>query len=139
MPDSVFSKIRKAEIPGELLYEDDKCFVILTIGPHNPGHMLVVPIDEIADWEQLPTEIFTRMMKVAQFFGRATKEIYKCPKVALVSVGFEVQHVHIHVFSLFETADIDHTKNKQASSEELALEADKIREYIKNNQGELKW
>jgi len=135
MTDSVFSKIRKGEIPGELLYEDDKCFVILTIGPHNPGHMLVVPIVEIADWQDLPDDVFGRMMKVAQYFGKATKAIYDCPKVGLASVGFEVPHVHIHIFSLFEIADIDHTKAKHVQPEELKPEAEKFRKYISSTGG----
>ena len=124
MPDSVFSKIRKAEIPGELLYEDDKCFVILTIGPHNPGHMLVVPIDEIADWEQLPTEIFTRMMKVAQFFGLAEEAqmlaTTKCNKYPLLSESVIIYN------DLFN----DWFKNREDESKILEI-SDKLRIHRK--------
>ena len=127
---SVFTKIRMGEIPGHLLYEDALCFAILTLGPHNPGHLMVIPVQEIADWQELPKETYQRVMEVAQFFGKATKSIYDCPKVALAVVGFEVPHVHVHVFSLFETSDIDHTNAKIVDPELLKPEAKKFNDYI---------
>jgi diadenosine tetraphosphate (Ap4A) HIT family hydrolase len=127
---SVFTQIKTGKIPGAVLHEDAECFVILSNMPHNPGHLLVIPTKEVADWYDLDPETYSHLMLVTKYFGKATKEIYKCPKVSLVSVGFDVPHVHIHVFSLFEIADIDHENAKPVSMDQREIEADKFRKYI---------
>ena len=131
MSETIFTKIRKGEIPGEVIYRDDKCFAFLTIEPHNPGHVLLVPIEEIADWQDLDPEVFAHMMKKAQIIAKVIKSLYNPPKVGLAAVGFEVPHVHVHIFSLFNISDINHDKAKKTDTDSLKLEADKIRAGLK--------
>jgi diadenosine tetraphosphate (Ap4A) HIT family hydrolase len=135
MADSVYTKVRKKEIPGYVLYEDEICFVILTIQPHNPGHVLLIPVEEVADWQEMDPKNWAHLMQVAQQFGKLIKQLYGAPKIGLAAVGFEIPHVHIHVFSMFEIADIDHDKANQATSEDLTKEADKLRAAIKAQGG----
>ncbi len=47
MEDSLFTKIRKGDIPGKIVYEDDLCFAIEDINPQAPVHILIIPIKEI--------------------------------------------------------------------------------------------
>jgi histidine triad (HIT) family protein len=131
MSDSIYTKIRLGKIPGEILYSDDLCFVILTIMPNNPGHMLLIPVQEVADWQEIEPEVFSHMMGLAQKLGKITKKIYNPPKIGLSCVGFEVPHVHIHIFSLFEIGDIDHSKARSTTAEAMSVEADKIRAELK--------
>ena len=131
MSESIFTQVRLKKAPGEIIYQDDICFVILTIMPNNPGHMLLIPNQEVADWQDIAPNDFSHMMALAQKLGKITKQVYNPPKVALSSVGFEVPHVHIHIFSLFKIADIDHGSAKQTTPEALRAEADKIRDAIK--------
>ena len=42
--DCIFCKIHRGEIPSEILYRDDNCFVIRDIGPKAPTHLLIIPI-----------------------------------------------------------------------------------------------
>lgn len=130
MNKTIFTQIRLGELPGEILYQDKVCFVILSIRPHNPGHMLVIPVSEVANWEDLDTETLSYLMKVAQFFAKVLKVVYQPPKVGLASVGFEVPHTHIHVYSLMKISDIDHTTAKASTPEQLKLEAAKITNHI---------
>ncbi len=139
MSQSIFTKIRLQELPGRVLFEDDKCFVMLTNMPHNPGHLLIIPIVEVADWQEFGSADFTHLMTVAQFFGRATKIIYNPPKVSLMAVGFDVPHIHIHIFSLFAIADVDHTNAKPASLAQRVVEAEKFEGYIKKVGGVKLW
>ena len=127
MADTVFTKIRKGEIPGHVLYEDAVCFAILTVQPNHPGHVLIIPIAEIADWEDLPHDTWLHLMEIAQMFGKIIKKLYGPPKVALASVGFEVPHAHIHVFSLFEIEDMANIHPDTAKPEDLLKEATKIK------------
>ena len=41
--DCIFCKINRGEIPSEVLYRDDNCFVIRDIGPKAPTHLLIIP------------------------------------------------------------------------------------------------
>ena len=135
MSESVFTKVRKGELPGHLLYQDEVCFVILTIQPHHPGHLLVIPIEEVADWEDLSGKDWQHIAAVAQQFGRLIKKVYRPPKVGLSIVGFEIAHVHAHVFSLFEIADIDHDKARPSDPKELEKAARMISEAITEQDG----
>ena len=47
MEDSLFTKIRKGEIPGNIVYQDDLCFAIEDINPQAPVHILIIPINSI--------------------------------------------------------------------------------------------
>ena len=100
MSESIFTKIYKGDAPGEVVFRDNLCFVILTIS-------------------------------LAQKLGKIIKKVYNPPKVALSSVGFGVPHVHIHIFSLFKIADIDHGNARSTTPEAMRIEADKIRAAIK--------
>ena len=132
MSSSIFTKIRLGEAPGEILYSDDDCFVILSITPNNPGHMLLIPVQEVSDWQDLDPNVFQHMMQLAQKLGKITKQIYHPPKIGLSCVGFEVPHVHIHIFSLFKIGDIDHGKARATTAEAMSLEANKIKQELKN-------
>jgi len=44
MPDkTLFEKIRDAEIPADIVHEDDLCIAFRDIAPQAPLHILVVP------------------------------------------------------------------------------------------------
>ena len=47
MPNSLFTKIRKGEIPGKIIFQDELCFAIEDINPQAPIHILIIPIKEI--------------------------------------------------------------------------------------------
>jgi diadenosine tetraphosphate (Ap4A) HIT family hydrolase len=132
---SVFTKMLQGEVPCEVIYQDDICFVIPTIAPHNPGHCLVITKQQIENWEDLDTKTYVHTMKVAQQVAKAIKTVYDCPKVGIATVGFEVPHVHIHLIPLYTASDADHSKAKPTTLEEVKPEAKKIREAIKAQGG----
>lgn len=134
MSETVFTKVLNGEIPGEVVYKGKECFAMLTIAPHNPGHVLIVSKAQIADWQELPSSTWQEMMSLAQTVGRAIKTLYNPPKVGLAVVGFEIPHVHIHVLSLFDIADMDHDKAHEASPSDLLKEATKIRSKLKRDE-----
>ena len=47
MSDSIFTKIKNKEIPGNIVHEDDICFAIEDINPQAPVHVLIIPHKEI--------------------------------------------------------------------------------------------
>lgn len=131
MADSVFTKMLKGEIPREIIYQDDICFVIPTIAPHTEGHIMVIPIAQVANWEDLDRETYLHCMDIVQKMGKVLKKVYQCPKVGVEIVGFEVPHVHIHVIPFYKMEDMDHTSAKTVEFTTLQPVAKKIRTTIK--------
>lgn len=127
---SVFTQVREKLLPGHILYQDEVVFVMLSIAPHNPGHMLIVPVEECTDMTELTDLQLVRLMGVSQQCMVLTKELYGAPRAALLAAGLEVDHTHIHVFSLYTNADLDHDSVKIATPSELATEADRIKTYL---------
>lgn len=130
MQDSVFTKILNKEFRGEIVYEDNYCFSILSIEPHNLGHLLLIPKEQVADWQDVDKNTWSHMMGVSQQLGKVIKKLYDAPKIALAVVGFDIDHVHVHIFSLFSATDIDTSNAKAVDIDKLRPEADKIRAAI---------
>jgi len=47
MTDSIFTRIIKREIPGDIVHEDEHCIVLRDIRPVAPAHLLVIPKKQI--------------------------------------------------------------------------------------------
>lgn len=98
---TLFSKIIAGEIPGRFVWKDDDCVSFLTIGPITDGHVLVVPRQEVDKWTDAPAELLAKLMTVAQTIGQAQLAAFGAPRAGVMLAGFEVEHLHIHVFPAF--------------------------------------
>lgn len=127
---SIFTQIRLGKVPGEMIYQDEHVFVIMTIAPHNPGHCLVIPVEEIPDFEALPDALFDRVMHVARRIAQLQKDLYACPKVALAVAGMEVDHTHIHIYPLYSESDMNPAAAQHPPIAEIHAEAEKLRAAI---------
>ena len=128
---SVFTKVRLGELPGQILFQDEVVFVIMTIAPHNPGHVLVIPVAETGNFEDLEQRIYERLMGVVRQMMHALKAVYDPPKVALIVSGADMpDHTHVHVLPQYKESDIDAASAKPAEHAELSQEAEKIRRYL---------
>ncbi|MFC2991111.1 MULTISPECIES: HIT family protein [Halomonas] len=128
---SIFSRIMRGEIPGHFVHEDDQCVVIMTIQPMKPGHVLVIPRDEIDHWDDLPEALYVHLMGVSRWMAKAIKRAFPCKRVGMLVVGLEVPHVHIHLTPLDTMEDIRVLGLEMAPAEELASAAEKIRAVLK--------
>lgn len=70
---SVFSMIINGDLPGRFVWRDDRVVVFLTINPVTPGHVLVVPIEEVDHWEAVESGLFDHLTGVARTLGQAVK------------------------------------------------------------------
>ena len=94
---TLFTRIIDGEIPGRFVWRDDKAVAFLTIAPLAPGHVLVVPIEEVDHWIDLDPDLLAHVMEVARTIGRAQQEVFKPTKVGVLVVGEEVPHAHVHL------------------------------------------
>ena len=67
MSDCLFCKIVAGEIPGDMVYEDDKVVAFKDINPKAEVHLLVIPRQHIASLNELTPEhdaLVAHMMRV---------------------------------------------------------------------------
>ena len=128
--ESIFTKIRLGIIPGEIVFENNTVFVIMTITPHNPGHCLVIPVKQSADLLQCDLTTREELFRIAHHMMKIESEIYKSPRVALVAAGLEVDHTHLHVFPIYQNADLDPGQAKTVDFSLIQKEANKLRQQL---------
>ena len=104
---TLFTKIIDGEIPGRFVWKDDDVVAFLTIAPITPGHTLVVPRREIEHWLEADPETLAKVMAVAQTIGKAQESAFGAERVGVLLEGYEVPHLHVHVWPTRSPADFD--------------------------------
>lgn len=118
---SIFSRIVAGEIPCYKVAEDDKYFAFLDINPLAKGHTLVIPKQEVDYYFDLDDETLAGMTIFAKRVAHKIKEQTGCKKVAMVVLGLEVAHAHIHLIPMNSENDVDfHREKLKLSPEEFA-------------------
>ena len=116
---TLFTKIVTGELPGRFVFRDDRCVAFLTIAPLKPGHTLVVPIEEIDHWVDLPTDLNAHLFGVAQKIAQAIQQEFNPTKVGLMIAGLEVNHVHLHVSPIWELGDMNFANQQENPDAEM--------------------
>lgn len=109
---SIFSRIIAGEIPCYKVAEDDKYFAFLDINPLTKGHTLVVPKQEVDYIFDLDDATLQGMVIFAKRIAEKIKTVTGCKKVAMVVLGLEVPHAHIHLIPMNSENDVDFHKEK---------------------------
>jgi histidine triad (HIT) family protein len=130
---TVFTKIIEGEIPGRFVWRDDRAVVFLTIAPITPGHVLVVPIEEVDHWVDLDPELAAHLMRVAREVGRAQMRVFQPRRVGMIIAGLEVPHCHLHLVPINVEAELsfsraDHDPDPAA----LDAAADRLRDALRD-------
>ena len=109
---TIFSKIIAGEIPCYKVAENDNYFAFLDINPLAKGHTLVVPKCETDYIFDLDDQTFGGMVVFAKEVASKIKKMTGCKKVAMVVLGLEVPHAHIHLIPMNTENDVDFRKEK---------------------------
>ncbi|WP_232662123.1 HIT family protein [Pseudonocardia sp. TRM90224] len=125
---TVFSKIIDGDLPGRFVWADDTAVAFLSINPLGPGHTLVVPRAEIDKWVDAEPALLTHLMSVSHAVGAAIASVWQPPRVGLMVAGFEVPHLHVHVFPASDMAAFDFAN---AAPSVDAAEQDEIRDALR--------
>ena len=117
---TIFSRIIAGEIPCYKVAEDEKYFAFLDIAPLAKGHTLVVPKCEVDYLFDLDDETLAGMTIFAKRVAAQIKSVTGCKKVAMVVLGLEVPHAHIHLIPMNSEKDVDfHRKKLNLTPEEF--------------------
>ena len=103
MADCLFCKIVNGDIPGAIVYKDDRLVAFKDINPQAPMHVLIVPRRHIATLNDLTPEddglvgeMVRRAAALAGEHGHADsgyRTVLNCNEGA----GQSVFHLHLHV------------------------------------------
>jgi len=125
---SIFTRIIAGELPGRFVWRDPKAVAFLTIAPLRPGHCLVVPVQEVDHWLDLPADLAAHLMHVGQAVGRGVHRAFPSTKVGMMIAGLEVPHVHLHLVPIDGLKDMDFDRqDRNADPSALDDAAERIR------------
>lgn len=119
---TIFSRIIVGEIPSYKVAEDDNYYAFLDINPLTAGHTLVVPKQETDYLFDLDDETLAGMILFAKRVAARIKAEIPCKRVAVVVLGMEVPHAHIHLIPIQSEEEVDFHREK------LRLTPDEFRE-----------
>ncbi|NMH96471.1 HIT family protein [Pseudonocardia acidicola] len=129
---TLFTKIIDGELPGRFVWSDDRAVGFLSINPLGPGHTLVVPREEVDHWVDADPELIGHLTVVAHTIGNAMRTVWQPPRVGLIVAGFEVPHLHVHVFPAWEMGAFDFaTAARSVDAAEQDGHAEKLRAALR--------
>jgi len=98
---TLFTKIMNREIPGNIVYEDEKCVAFRDIQPEAPTHVLLVPREEIPSMNEVTPEhqdlMGHLMCKVPEIAKKLGLTNYRLAINTGAGAGQSVFHLHIHI------------------------------------------
>jgi diadenosine tetraphosphate (Ap4A) HIT family hydrolase len=93
---TIFTRIIEGELPGTFVWRDDRCVAFMSINPLAPGHVLVVPIEEVDHWVDASPDLVAHLFAVTHRIADAQRRAFRCDRVGVIIAGYEVPHMHIH-------------------------------------------
>ena len=126
---SIFTRIVNGEIPCYKVAEDENYFAFLDINPLTKGHTLVIPKQEIDYIFDIDDQTLAGMMVFAKKVAKQIGAKIECKRVAVVVLGLEVPHAHIHLVPINSEKDVDfHREKLKLTPEEFEKVALDLRE-----------
>ena len=122
----IFSKIAAGEIPSYKCAENDQFYAFLDINPVAKGHTLVIPRKEIDYIFDMSDDDLAAFEVFAKKVAKAIRTAIPCKMVALVVLGLEVPHAHIHLIPMNSEADVNFKNKVTLQDDEMKAIADKI-------------
>jgi histidine triad (HIT) family protein len=130
---TLFTRILNGEIPGRFVWREDDVSAFLTTGPLADGHTLVVPTEDVDRWTDASPETLARVMEVARRIGAVQVDIFGAPRAGLIGAGYEINHLHVHVWPSRSMADFDFASADQNPDPEvLDANAEKLRQGLRD-------
>jgi histidine triad (HIT) family protein len=132
MPDCIFCKIVRGEIPSFKVYENENVLGLLDIHPTNPGHTLVIPkqhaanIFEISkkDWLAVNEVVHLLAPKIENAVGADGMNIMMSNRE---HAGQTVFHAHVHLIPRSKGDGLKHWPQSVYKEGEAESVQEKIR------------
>jgi histidine triad (HIT) family protein len=128
MEPSIFTKIIRGEIPSYKIYEDADTYAFLDIFPTQPGHVLVVPKQQIDRFEDMPDDLYQKLMMTVKMLAKHLRRTLAVERITMKVEGFDVPHAHVHLIPCNSAKDfwVQPDRTKEPDYAALKAMADKI-------------
>ena len=132
MPDCIFCKIVRGELPSYKVYEDEKTLAFLDINPVNAGHTLVVPKKHSHNIFDIAPEDWAAVTESARKIAIAIEKGLQTDGVNIgmnnrEHAGQLVDHPHLHVIPRFKSDGLKLMPQRKYLDHEAEQAAEKIR------------
>ena len=102
MPDCIFCRIVKGEIPSSKLIDDEHAFAFMDIGPVSPGHALLSPKKHYERLTDMPADELAALAAHLPRLARAVVTASNAEGFNILQTngacsGQVVPHVHFHI------------------------------------------
>jgi len=131
----VFCDIAIGKQKSRVVYHDGNVLAFLAHAPDNPGHLLVVPVQHVRYYPDIPDSTTANMMRVAKYLINVVKTTkIKAEGFQLLlnsgeAAGQHIRHAHLHVIPRY-SGEILNTTQQIAPAPELDAVAEIIKEAI---------
>lgn len=105
MPDTIFDKIIRRELPADIVYEDDEILAFRDISPQAPVHVLFIPKKSFAtlnDCTDADTALLGKLLLAATAYAKRegfADDGYRCVINCNAQGGQTVFHLHLHLLA----------------------------------------
>ena len=135
MPETIFDKILRGEIPSHKLYEDEHVLAFLDIAPLSFGHALVIPKERARTLDLLSDEAGAALGRVLPRLCRALKKLTGVHAFNVLEnneplAHQAVFHVHFHIIPKpddgsglglrWNSGKLDHTRAAELAAQVAA-------------------
>ncbi len=136
MPNTIFHKIMKGEIPANIVYEDDDVLAFMDIMPSAVGHALVIPKKANGvNYFDIDPDVMIPVFKVVREIAPKIVEAVGAEAFVLSmnngeAAGQSVMYPHVHIIPRSKGDGLGAWPKVERSIEEIGNDADKIRDAI---------
>ena len=101
--DCIFCKIPRGELEADVVYRDERVYVIRDINPQAPVHLLIIPLEHLAGLAYIgPGQIpaMGHVFVVAEEMARRHEVTLSGYRLILnqgPDAAQEVEHIHVHL------------------------------------------
>ncbi len=120
---SIFTRIVNGEIPCHKIAETEDYLAFLDVRPQAKGHTLCITKQEIDYIFDVEDELYAGLWLFAKKVSHAVKKAVPCKRIAVVVIGDEVRHTHVHLIPFNSLEDVRFT-----GSAKVHLSADEFSE-----------
>lgn len=102
MPQTIFNKIVRDEIPNYKVWDDDKFLAFLTPFPNTPGMTVVIPkVNPGDNIFNINSALYVEFLLAVKTVANLLEKALEVKRVALVFEGTGVAHVHAKLYPLY--------------------------------------
>jgi len=107
MDNCIFCKIANHEIPGKIIYEDDKCIAFLDLSQATDGHTLVIPKQHFDHFLDVDQDTLKHLICVSQDVAKKLLVKMNAKGMNVITnmnevAGQSVKHFHIHLIPRYQ-------------------------------------